>query len=286
MKHLDLCSGIGGFALAARWTGFNTVQFCEIDKWCQRILKKHWPDVPCHNDLKTFDGTPFYGIDILTAGYPCQPFSVAGHQKGEKDPRHLWPEVLRIIRESRPRWIICENVEGHIRLGYDTVHSDLESENYVVWPFIIPASGIGARHQRKRIWIIARSKDVANAESAISKKPVAESKSESGKGFTDSSTIIRNVSDTISFGLQGVTESSTSERKSGEILKRGEITRIRIKDRTERDTWAFEPGMGRVADGVSNRVDRIKGLGNAVVPQIPYLIMETIKDYEQFGKYL
>lgn len=314
MKHLDLCSGIGGFALAARWADIETVQFCEIDKWCQQVLKKHWPDVPCHDDLKTFNGNPLYGkIDILTAGYPCQPFSVAGQRKGEKDPRHLWPEVLRIITEVRPRWVICENVEGHVRLGLNTVLAQLEGEGYTVFePFIIPASGIGAKHQRKRIWIMAYAYGVGHVFSE-SEKQSAETEfnalsdtgasgsdvayAESGRGRrsfdSDSAQGIEGseiaqfiggcpISRNVSHADEQRTQISFKGQQSGKQMFRSTSQ----NGETIAEFWAIEPSVGRVADGVSRRVDRIKGLGNAIVPQIPYLIMENIKNYESFGKFL
>ena len=142
MNHLDLCSGIGGWALAFRELGIKTIAFCEIEKYPQNVLKKHWPGVPIYEDIREMDTRGLFP-DIITGGYPCQPFSNAGKQRGEKDPRHLWPEMLRIIKETKPRWILCENVYGHIRLGLDTVLDDLESEGYTTWSFIIPACSVG-----------------------------------------------------------------------------------------------------------------------------------------------
>ena len=106
--HLDLFSGIGGFALAAKWAGYETIQFVEIDPFCHKVLKKHWPDVPIHSDIKTFDVTKYNGsIDLITGGFPCQPYSVAGKRLGKADDRALWPEMLRIISEIRPAWVIA-----------------------------------------------------------------------------------------------------------------------------------------------------------------------------------
>lgn len=244
------------------------MQFVEIDSWCQRLLKQHWPDVPCHGDLKTFNGEKYHGsIDLLTAGYPCQPFSVAGKQKAEEDPRHLWPEVLRVIRESRPRWIICENVEGHVKLGYDSVHTDLESEGYTVWPFVIPASGVGAKHQRKRIWIVAQ------ASRSVGELTMAGKKSESRAGFTNSS---NDVSDAQGVGVQGFWASRKQIPPSYEEPK----LFVCNSEGCRFTYWEIEPDVGRVVNGIPDRVDRIKGLGNAIVPLIPYLIIDTIKRYE------
>ena len=163
MRHLDLFSGIGGFALGLEATRrIKTVAFCEIDKYCTKVLNKNWPGVPVYNDIRelTYDRlkTDEIGpIDIITGGYPCQPFSIAGSKKGVEDPRHLWPEYFRLIKECRPTWIIGENVSGHIKLGLDAVQEDLESEGYSLRTFSVSASSIGANHQRERIWTVAYS---------------------------------------------------------------------------------------------------------------------------------
>lgn len=281
MNHLDLCSGIGGFSLGLEKAGFKTIQFVEIDKFCQQILKKHWPDVPCHDDLKTFNGKQYDGrLDILTAGYPCQPFSNAGKRKGEKDERHLWPEVRRVIRESRPRWIICENVEGHVRLGLNTVVKEMESEDYAVWTFIIPASGIGARHQRKRVWIVAH----ANSERCLHSKSEKHSAEERLDAQRFISTACANVADSDSKRL------SRPTRPKLRSFQQAAFTPLGCKPsgtnaKVWRD-WETEPSLGRVVNGLSKELDDIRkleitGFGNAVVPQLPYLIGKTIIEYER-----
>lgn len=157
-KVLDLFSGIGGFSLGLERAGMTTEAFCEIDPYCRKVLARHWPEVKRHNDVKQLDGSQYAGtIDVICGGYPCQPFSAAGKQLGEKDPRHLWPEMRRIIREARPRWVIAENVRGHVRLGFDTVAAQLEDDGFTVWPFIVPACAVGAPHRRDRLWIIAHA---------------------------------------------------------------------------------------------------------------------------------
>jgi site-specific DNA-cytosine methylase len=147
----------------------DTVAFCDFDKYCKQVLKKHWEHVPIYNDVKELnyerlktDGivSEERGIDIITGGYPCQPFSVAGRKKGEEDPRHVWPEMFRLVQELRPTWVIGENVGGHIKLGLDTVLENLESEGYTARTFSISASSIGANHQRERIWTIAHSNEL------------------------------------------------------------------------------------------------------------------------------
>ena len=163
LTHLDLFSGIGGFALAARWAGIKTIQFVELDKFCCKVLNKNFPGVPIHNDIKTFrynetSAQPF----LLTGGFPCQPFSCAGKQRGTEDNRYLWPEMLRVISETKPQWIIGENVRGFISNGNGMVFEncclDLEREGYAVQAFIIPACAVNAPHRRDRVWIVANSR--------------------------------------------------------------------------------------------------------------------------------
>ena len=167
-KHLDLFSGIGGFSLGMEATRrIKTVAFCEIDNYCTKVLNKNWPEVPVYNDIRelTYDRlkTDEIGsIDIITGGYPCQPFSIAGSKKGVEDPRHLWPEYFRLIRELRPTWVIGENVSGHIKLGLDAVQEDLESEGYSLRTFSVSASSIGANHQRERVWTVANANGSGN----------------------------------------------------------------------------------------------------------------------------
>ena len=175
LKVLDLFSGIGGFSVGLERTGYyETVAFCEIDKYCKLLLQKHWKGVKIYDDVKkiTKEGLKADGIpspDVITGGFPCQPFSVAGKQKGTRDDRHLWPEMFRIIKAFKPRFIIGENVRGIINIQdgvvFEAVCTDLESEGYEVQPFIIPASGVGAPHRRERVWIIAiREESMVNSE--------------------------------------------------------------------------------------------------------------------------
>jgi DNA (cytosine-5)-methyltransferase 1 len=159
---LDLFSGIGGFSLGLERAGMKTAAFCEIDPFCRQVLKRHWPHTPIYDDIKQLTARNLHHdhipkIDLICGGYPCQPFSIAGKQRGQNDPRHLWPEMYRIIRELRPRWVICENVAGHVELGLDTVLADLDDSGYTPTPFIIPACAVGAPHRRDRIWIIAHT---------------------------------------------------------------------------------------------------------------------------------
>ncbi len=188
LKILDLFSGLGGFSLGLERTGrYKTVAFCEIDKYCTLLLQKHWKGVKIYNDVKkiTKEGFEADGIespDIITGGFPCQPFSVAGKQKGTNDDRHLWPEMFRIIKAFKPRFVIGENVPGIVNIQdgvvFETVCTDLESQGYEVQPFNIPAAAVGAPHQRKRIWIIATLADsVSNDE----RREISRSYEEKGR---------------------------------------------------------------------------------------------------------
>ncbi len=243
IRHADLCSGIGGFALAAQWVGgIETVVFCEIDTWAQKILNKNFAGVPIHDDLKTLNLKNHGPIDLITCGYPCQPFSVAGKQKGEDDDRHLWPTLFGIVKAARPRWLLCENVTGHINMGLDEVLHDLESINYSTEAIVIPSGALGAPHRRDRVWIIANeSANVTNSNMRGNDKcrqsggdtgAIAEDKIKSGDGW------------------------------SGENLRhtRGQSP----------------PGGFRVDDGIPEGMDRIKGLGNAIVPQLAAEILRVM----------
>ena len=157
MTHLDLFSGIGGFALAARWAGIETVQFVENEEFAQKVLTKNFPGVPIHGDIKTYRANGIVSPFLLTGGYPCQPFSQAGRRRGQNDDRHLWPEMFRVIQECRPNWVLAENVTGHIKLGLQEVLADLESEGYQSQVFHIGALAKDAPHRRMRVWIVAHS---------------------------------------------------------------------------------------------------------------------------------
>ena len=306
MRVLDLFSGIGGFSLGLEACGMTTTAFCERDPYCQSILKKHWPKTPVHTDVRELDGKQYQNsIDVVAGGFPCQPFSVAGKRLGSEDDRHLWPEMLRIIRECRPRWVIGENVSGFVKMALDDVSSDLEGEGYAVRAFVLPAVAVEARHRRDRCFIIAHREDVAYAsgeglqrhgqehqlrsfgeeEQVIGRGDVANphgerqlqqsgSEQEIGRWSGDSGEEERDVAHTI--GSRGETWLSGQEQgqegHSGEFNHEG-YQRPWWETGGE---WATEPSVGRVADGVPNRVDRIKSLGNAVVPQLIQAIGELV----------
>jgi DNA (cytosine-5)-methyltransferase 1 len=170
MSHVDLCSGIGGFALGFEWAGLSKpVLFCDIEPWSRKVLAKHWPDVPIADDVKELASDPDRFIPrtdprntILSSGYPCQPFSVAGKQRGTEDDRHIWPFISQIIAHKRPAFCVLENVYGHVALGLDEVLADLEAQDYATRAFIVPACAVNAPHRRDRLWIIGRN--VGNSE--------------------------------------------------------------------------------------------------------------------------
>ena len=273
LKILDLFSGIGGFSLGLEATGhFETAAFCEIEPYCKQVLKKHWPTVPIFDDIRQLKGTDIGTIDIITGGYPCQPFSVAGKQKAEQDPRHLWPEYFRLIQELKPTWVIGENVSGHIKLGLDSVLEDLASEGYSTRTFSISASSIGANHKRERIWIIANSN---------SSKFLKENSSVRSKG-TES---IRSNIGSICENISKTNDVADTDSKRGCLWEtdRQDAEDVRQSPRGEETFgwWNIEPRVGRVAHGIPKRVDRLKTLGNAVVPHIPYYIGQAIVESYQ-----
>lgn len=167
MTHASLFSGIGGFDLAAEWLDWQNVFNCEIDPFCRKVLAYHFPEAKQYEDVKTTDFTIHRGhIDVLTGGFPCQPFSLAGKRKGADDNRYLWPEMLRAIREIQPRWVVGENVFGIVNwsdgMVFEQVQSDLENEGYEVQPYIIPACAVDAPHRRDRVWFVAHRRDAQN----------------------------------------------------------------------------------------------------------------------------
>ena len=434
LRHVDLCSGIGGFSLGFSWAELSkTIMFCDTEKWCRQILNKNFPNVPIATDVKELANDPERLVpdhEILTAGYPCQPFSVAGLRKGEEDDRHIWPYIFRIVTFKRPSWCVFENVYGHVALGLDKVLADLESQGYATRTFIVPACAKNAPHRRDRMWIIAKNvedsiggrceerdsksqevsrsictspgdgdgatlgdsssggrrgfqisgEQIGNSESEeaqslgssgvradvgdtqhngsstpkergsneedarrASKGEIEAKQSEGTSGREHYETMAytkclgweqrseeqgefdrEESSDQFDFGSEGCDGSGTSthvaypssqrtgkddqrlwERSEG--TGRGEgttmaytsseglqgrslnstISKGRAKESqlgnessrvyTDEGIWFTEPNVGRVAHGISKRVDRLKGLGNAIVPQIAMQIGLAIK---------
>ena len=236
LKLLDLFSGIGGFSLGLEQTKrIKTIAFVEKDKFCQKVLKKNFKNIPIEEDIRNVKGSN-YAADIVSGGFPCQPFSVAGKRKGTDDDRYLWDETIRVVKESKPRWFIGENVEGIININNGLVlrqvQTDLEKEGFEVQCLIIPASGIGAWHQRKRVWII-------------------------GCNVPNSNAILREGGRTISPRTQ-----------------------------CKKTWWQTQSELCGIPNGVSyeldkDRTNRIKSLGNSIVPQIAYEIGKAIVESEE-----
>lgn len=173
LTHLSLFSGIGGLDLAAEWAGFTTVGQCEYADYPTKVLEKHWPDVPRWRDIRTLTKESFYErtgrrtVDVISGGFPCQPFSVAGKQRGKEDDRYLWPEMVRVIKELRPTWIVGENVAGIVRMALPDILSELEAEGYRTRTFLIPACAVGARHRRYRVAIVGYADNNGLYESEV-----------------------------------------------------------------------------------------------------------------------
>lgn len=283
MKHVDLFSGIGGFALATDWA-FEKVEhiFCEIDPFCQKILKKHWPNSKIHDDIKTFTASDLGRVDLLTGGFPCQPFSVAGEQRAQDDDRHLWPEMFRIIKECRPSWVVGENVTGIIELALEEVCLDLESEGYEVWPIIIPACAVNAPHRRDRVWIVAHRDSERGDDWLHSGQERQIEASKVGRISPD-----KSERQGFKFELGKVDSSRvTSNPCSQRPQRRQKNTKRRQREECQKQFERFcdnnnwqnlpQPGVSRGDDGFSQRVDRVKSLGNAIVPQVAYEIIKHI----------
>jgi DNA (cytosine-5)-methyltransferase 1 len=276
MRHVDLCSGIGGFSLGFEWAGLSKpVLFCDVEPWCRRVLSKHWPDVPVASDVKELANDPDRNVpdcDILTAGYPCQPFSLAGERRGTEDDRHIWPYILSIVKAKRPAWCVFENVYGHVSMGLDEVLSDLEGEGYAARPFIVPACAADAPHRRDRVWIIARNVgDTSRLHSDGSGEHSQQSERQEPKSRNGGSS--DDVADSNSAGLQGRQNARDTSQSRAQRDKQS----ARRSQRPDGQNWKPEPAVGRVANGIPRRVDRLKGLGNAIVPQIAMRIGQTIK---------
>ena len=261
IRVLDLFSGIGGFSLGLERAGtFQTVAFCEQDAFCQAVLRKHWPEVPIYDDVRTINTDGLGRIDIICGGFPCQPWSVAGEQRGAEDDRDLWPVMASLIEKLRPRWVVGENVRGFVNqpLGLQRSLSDLESLGYQTAPFVIPACAVDAPHRRDRVWIVAHTAQLQRDGGREHPEPRERQVSQSRqRGGAD------DMADADDTRLQGRHEAGDISRKRARQNKQLE----RCRD-GKGPTWLPEPGVGRVANGVSRRVDRLKALGNAVVPQV------------------
>lgn len=285
LKHIGLFEGIGGFSLAARWMGWETIAWCEWDKKCQKLLSKRFPESKQHGNIKETDFTIYRGqCDIVTGGFPCQPYSAAGRRKGKEDERHLWPEMLRAVREIQPSWVVGENVPGLLNwnngMVLSEIKTDLENSGFEVFPpCILPACGIGAPHRRDRVWIIAYNDKVKG-------QPIAPNREwKSGQQIKERDEVWSEPLPIMQGGV--ATNSDSNQRSKGGVYK----TEPKKTERYagpfdalsyERNTWENFPAQSPVCrgnDGVPNRVDRLKQLGNAIVPQVALQIFKAIEEY-------
>ena len=383
LTHLSLFSGIGGLDLAAEWAGIQTVGQCEWAEYPAKVLEKHWPDVPRWKDIRTLTGESFYErtgrrtVDIISGGFPCQPFSTAGKQRGKEDDRYLWPEMVRVIKELRPTWIVGENVAGIVRMALPDILSELEACGYRTRTFLVPACAVGARHRRYRVAIVGYSEHNGSSPAAVARGTQKtgggkqEGKKETGEfagtgeprnsqdvgrtedvensgcygfgkqrnvceqpGRTESERTGETLANTAGERLEGTTGTKLQGKRHGftasdkdvsdtgnrsrdvrrlSAIEEAERTGCDIGGRAQehepRERWTAESVLGGVADGISSgldgdldflinhywdtepdipriskgiehRVDRLKCLGNAVVPQQFYPIFKAISEIE------
>jgi len=297
MNHGSLFSGIGGFDLAAEWAGWNNVFHCEINPFGSKVLKYYWPKAISYDDITKTDFTIHRGnIDILTGGFPCQPFSLAGKRKGTEDDRNLWPEYYRAIKEIQPTWVVGENVPGIINwsagMVFDQVQADLENEGYEVRPVILPACAVGAPHRRDRTWFVAyspsngydaKSKTRYNAKRSNNFQPRAQRFS-TFKGFSNER-------------ITTYTKSQQSKRMQPEQREFSQQESQKLRGGNSKncskgwDEWPTQSPICSGNDGISSRLDgitfpkwrneSIKAYGNAIVPQVIYQIFKAIMEYEE-----
>ncbi|WP_340298259.1 DNA (cytosine-5-)-methyltransferase [Bacillus velezensis] len=322
MKSIELFAGIGGIALAAEWAGVETVAFCEREPFCQKVLNKNFPGVPIFDDVCTLDRQlleekgviePGGTIDIISGGFPCQPYSIAGKRSGTEDDRDLWPEMFRIIKELRPTWVVGENVANFANMELDRTLFDLESAGYKGQSFIIPACAVDAKHRRDRTFVVAYSGSFGRMERKGQPEKIQQSGKEQlqrekssesflskslyggDQAFSDtySERLRRTGTEQQTAGFTGEGEAipDTSCERCDQVEQHDgrrtasekavcQVGEYSLKPRGGESRWAAEPDVGRVAHGVPDRVDRIKGLGNAVVPQQIYPIFKAIMDQE------
>jgi DNA (cytosine-5)-methyltransferase 1 len=293
MKILDLFSGIGGFSLGLERAGMKTVAFCEVDPACRQVLKKHWPHVPIFEDVKTLTSKDIHDtVDVICGGFPCQDISVAGRGAGLAGERSgLWYEYHRLIEEIRPRYVIIENVAALRSRGLDAVLGGLAALGYDAEWHCIPASAVGAPHQRDRVWVVAYPNydgryGAKNGQSDLSGNDRSTAWAEESVELARSSDVGQNfrrsaaetMADSDKPRSQGRLSWWANKERQSELGYLGRC--CSVDGQPIENWWAVEPSVGRVANGVSGRTHRLRQLGNAVVPQIPELIGRAIIAYE------
>ncbi len=281
MVHGSLFSGIGGFDLAAQWMGWENAFHCEINPFGKRVLKYYWPKSFSYDDITKTDFTIWRGrIDVLSGGFPCQPYSQAGKRLGKEDDRHLWPEMLRAIREIQPRYVVGENVRGLTNwnggLVFDEVQAVLEAENYEVLPFLLPACAVKAPHRRDRIWFIAHAKgECGNGLQSCRQSKVSEPEQRQPRR-SNCGAITSNSNSLGQSGSRRSKKQSNSEK--GDTWKKHRVV--------DDGGWPTQPPICSGNDGISTELDGItlskhrqeslKGYGNAVVPQLVFELFKVI----------
>lgn len=292
ITHVDLFSGIGGFTLACNWAGVETIAFAETNNYASKVLCKYWPQVVNYGDIRQ---VPALSAWLLTGGVPCQPASSAGRRRGTADDRWLWPEALEVVRRGSYQWLLFENPTGILSLNdgleFESICAALEDQNYEVQPVIIPACAVGAPHRRDRVWIVAHSKHVrwvanevaegAGARVDPSQRP-ERTEQFTGSGSSESGTedlaytTVEGLQDRGGSSLGQPTEIAQSKRCSSGYRRLPHAIGPAV-----RNYWSTEPNVGRVANGVPARVDRIRCLGNAIVPQVAYQLIKRIVEAER-----
>lgn len=312
--HVDLFSGIGGFSLACKWAGVETIAFSEIDPYASRVLQRHWPGIRNFGDVRSF---PSMSAWLLTAGVPCQPASVAGKRQGAADDRWLWPETLAVVENGTYEWLLFENPTGILSLNdgleFEGICAALEGQGYEVQPLIVPACSVGAPHRRNRVWILAHSKGerrrpgrTERSDSSGAGQPeqpcslVADASCGGVEGervpaegqvlVADANRSGANVAHADNAGSQGRIGAELREcpcqRTVGPCGSSvpdaySEPLGRATKSWCQCNQWTVEPDVGRVANGIPARVDRLRGLGNAIVPQVAFQLIKRMIEAEE-----
>ena len=305
MTHASLFSGIGGFDLAAEWMGWDNIFHCEWNPFGQKVLAHHFPNSKSYNDITKTDFSLHAGqIDILTGGFPCQPYSQAGKRLGKADERHLFPHMLRCIKEVKPKWVIGENVRGLVSwnggMVFHEVCDDLEREGYEVQPFLIPAAGVNAPHQRQRIWFVAYCKDFGcSSTKTIDKRKEYIPNDRNGiRTIFEPNGEIRNVTNSDSNGFQGSIQRKCNDKqgRNKQVINASQHLYTH-ESRMETRRWENFPTQSPICggnDGIPKELDNItfskwknesiKAYGNAIVPQVAYEIFKAIQSFEDMVK--
>jgi len=266
MNHIGLFEGIGGFSLAAKWMNWETIAWCEWNEFCQKVLSYHFPNAKKHGNIIQTDFTIYRGkCDILTGGFPCQPYSVAGKGYGDLDDRALWREMVRVARECRPRWIVGENVTRFLEMGFDAMRVALEGEGYEVWPVVLPACAVNAIHRRDRLWIIAHQiADASNSHCVRKLQPER---------------LFPNIKRWADSGVEA--SAADSKRTGSDILDQrpGEGELWGSDPWNDGVQWPTEPPLCRADDGVSSGIyrDRAKRVGALGASVVPTLVAEIFR---------